>query len=136
MQVGEGLIDNLTVSTHYFRSTLAVSLLDRFLDLLNRFVAGQDSTDAKETRLHDRVDAPAHSDCLRERISIDRKETNLFRDYLFLQLTRQSIPNGRRFARRVQKKHRARSSVLEHVNLVDKLELMAGDESGPVDEVS
>src|ERR1043165_2817742 len=33
VQMGQGLINHLAVSSHHFRAALAVSLLDRFLDV-------------------------------------------------------------------------------------------------------
>ncbi len=45
------------------------------------------------------------------------------------------IPDGVGGARRVQQEDRARRGVLEHVDLVHELELMAGDEARAVHEV-
>src|ERR1051326_9574147 len=84
MQVGQGVIDDFTISSHDFRSTLSVGLLDRLLDVLNRFVTRQYPADAKKAGLHDRVDAAAHSDLFGQRVSVDGKETDLFCDDLFL----------------------------------------------------
>src|SRR6185503_17682093 len=105
-----------------------VSLLDRFLDMCDRLVAWQDSADAKKAGLHDCVDAPTHSDLFCERIGIDGEEANLFLNDLALHLLWQKIPNQTAVARRVQQKDSALCGVLEHIDLVDKIELMAGHE--------
>src|SRR6185436_1472553 len=93
VEMSQCKIYDFTISPHYFRSTFAVSLLNRFLDVPDRFFTRQDSADAEEAGLHDRIYAPAHPDILRKRVSIDRKKADLFLDYLLLHLTRESIPN-------------------------------------------
>src|SRR4029453_18315837 len=97
--------------------------------------ARQDAADAEKAGLHDRVDATAHSDLPCQRIRVDREETNLFLDDLLLHLARKTIPNSAAFARRVQQKDRAVCRVLEHVDLVDELELVTRNETRAVDEV-
>ena len=56
-------------------------------------------------------------------------------DDLLLHLARQLLPDLVGGERRVQQEHRARRRVLEHVDLVQELELMAGDEAGAVDQI-
>src|SRR4030095_14089110 len=94
----------------------------------NRFIAWQNARDTEEAGLHDRIDASAHPNFLGERISIDRIKANLFPNYLLLHFARQLVPYGRRISGCVQKKHCALRGVFEHIDLVDELELMAGDE--------
>ncbi len=127
--MSERLVHHLAVSSHHFRPAFSVSFLDRFLDMRDGFVARQDAGNAEEAGLHDGVDASAHSDLLCQRISIDNEEANSLLDHLLLHLARQTIPNCVRVTRRIQKENRARSGVFQHVDLVDELKLMAGNES-------
>ena len=48
---------------------------------------------------------------------------------------RQVVPDLVGGKRRVQQERRARRGVLEHVDLVHELELVAGDEAGAIHEV-
>src|SRR6185369_17591933 len=96
------------IPAHNLGSSLAVSLLDGLLDMSDGFVARQDAGNAEEAGLHDRVDAAAHAHLLRQRISIDGKETNALLDHLFLHLARQSVPNVAWVAGRVHEKDSAR----------------------------
>src|SRR6185369_3366831 len=136
MQVGQCLVNDFAVSSNYFRSTFAVSLFDRFLDVSDRLFARENPSDAEEARLHDRVDAPAHADFSCECVSINCEDPNLFLDYLLLHFTREQIPNSLRFTRRVQQKRCTLCRVFEHVDLVDEFELMTRDETSALDEVS
>ena len=135
MQVSECLVHNFAVSSHHFGSAFTVSFLDRFLDVRDGFIAWQDAGNAEEAGLHYGVNAPAHSDLLRQRISIDNKEANSLFDHLLLHLAWQSIPSCCGITGRIQQEDRTRSGVFQHVNLVYELKLVAGNETGAVDEV-
>ena len=93
---------------------------------------GQDPGDREEARLHDGVDARAHAGALRQVVGVDREEADLLLDDLFLHLPRQVIPDLVGGERRVQQERRAGRRVFEDVDLVDELELMAGDEAGAI----
>ena len=131
----ERLIDDLAVAAHDLGPALAVGLLDRLLDVRDRFVARQQARDREEARLHDRVDARAHAGALRQVVGVDREEADLLVDDLFLHLPRQVVPDLVGGKRRVQQERRARRGMLEHVDLVHELELVAGDEAGAVHQV-
>ena len=133
--MGEGLVHHLAVAAHHLRAALAVGLLDRLLDVRDRLLARQDAGDAEEAGLHDGVDAAAHPHLLGQRVGVDREEADLLLDHLLLQLAGQAIPDRVRGAGRVQQEDRARSGVLEHVDLVHELELMAGHEARAVHQV-
>ena len=60
----ERLIDDLAIPAHDLRPALAVGLLDRLLDVLDRLVARQHAGDREEAGLHDRVDARTHAGLL------------------------------------------------------------------------
>ena len=71
----------------------------------------------------------------RQCVGVDGEEAELLLDDLLLHLARQVVPDlvGREWG--VQQERRARRRVLEHVDLVDELELVAGDEPGAIDEI-
>ena len=129
------LIDDLAVPAHDLGAPLAVRLLDGLLDVLDRVVGRQQAGDLEETRLHDRVDARPHPGALRQLVGVDREEADLPLDDLLLQLLRQVIPDLGRGKRRVQQERGAVRRVLEHVDLVHELELVARDEAGAIHEV-
>ena len=132
MQSREGLIDRLKVPAYRVGAHLAVGFLDRFLDLGDRLFARQYARDRKVAGLHDRVDAAAHAGFFSHSVSVDGEEADAFLDHLLLQLARQALPHAVRRSRNIQQKHRTGSGVLEHVDLVDEVELMAGDKLGVV----
>src|SRR5215471_11242426 len=105
MQMCERQIDYFAVSAHDFWPAFAVSLLDRLLDVRDRFLARQNARDAEEARLHNRIDASAHPDLLREGVSVDGIETDALIDHLLLHLARQTIPDLRRVSGCIQQKH-------------------------------
>ena len=135
VQVRERLIDDLAVPAHDLGPALAVGLLDRLLDVVDRFVARQHAGDREEAGLHDGVDARAHAGALGEVVGVDGEEAELLLDDLLLHLARQLVPDLVGGERRIQQERGAGRRVLEDVDLVDELELMAGDEAGAVDEV-
>ena len=53
-----------------------------------------------------------------------------------LHLARQTVPNFARLTGRVKQKNGAGCGVLEHVDLIDELKLMAGDKARALDEIS
>src|ERR1044072_8745619 len=106
------------------------------LDVRDGLFARQDAGDAEEAGLHDGVDAPAHPDLLRQRISVDDEEADSLLYHLLLHLARQAIPSRVGIARSVQEKDRARCRVFQHVDLVYELKLMTGDEGRPFDKIS
>ena len=130
VQVGERLVHHLEVAAHHLGAALAVGLLDRLLDLRDRLLARQHAGDGEEAGLHDGVDAPAHARPLGQLEGVDGEEADLLLDHLLLHLARQVVPHRVRGVRRVEQEDRARGGVLEHVDLVDELELVAGDEPG------
>jgi hypothetical protein len=79
-----------------------------------------------------RVPMPA---LLGQCVGVDGEEAELLVDDSLLHLARQVVPYlvGREWG--VQQERRARCRVFEHVDLVDELELMAGDEPGAIHEI-
>src|ERR1700752_5001904 len=93
MKFSKGKVDYFAIASNDLRPTFAVSFLDRLLYMRDRFVTGKDSGNAEKACLHYGVNAAAHSDLLREGISIDDKEPNSPIDNLFLHFPGQAIPN-------------------------------------------
>ena len=56
-------------------------------------------------------------------------------DDLLLDLARQVVPDRLGAVRRVEQEHGAGNRRLQHVETVEKIELVAGDEIGPADEI-
>ncbi len=68
-------------------------------------------------------------------VGVDGEEAELLLDDLLLHLARQVVPDRVRAVRRVEQEDGAGGGVLEHVDLVEELELVAGDEAGLLDQV-
>ena len=95
VQVRQRLVHHLAVPAHDLGPALAVGLLNRLLDLLDRFVARQDAGDREEARLHDGVDARAHAGALRQLVGVDGEEADLLLDDLLLHLASAADPRPR-----------------------------------------
>src|SRR5262245_29866789 len=128
-------VNYFAVATHHFGPPLAVSFLDRLLDVNDRYIARKHAGNAEKTRLHYRVYSAAHSLLLRERISVDCEEADLLLDHLLLHLSRVLIPHIFDGPGCVQQKDCARRRVFEDVDLLHELELVAGYEARTINEV-
>ena len=107
-----------------------VGFLDRLLDLADRLVPRQHAGQREEARLHDRVDAALQAHLARHRGGVDHVHLQLLLDDLFLDLSGKMIPH---FVLAVGRGKEEDSPLLEaadHVDLLEKTELVAGDEVG------
>jgi hypothetical protein len=77
VQVGDRRIDGRIVPLHNGLAPLAVGLVDRLLDVIDRFVLGQYVGQGEEAGLHDRVDASAHPGFASDGQRIDHVELQL-----------------------------------------------------------
>ena len=135
MQVGKGGIDSSVVLLDNGFTALAVGLLDRFLDLGDRLILRQDTTDGKETGLHDGVDAYTHAGLFGDLICIDGVQLELLLDDLFLNLSREVVPYLARLEWRCDQQRGAFGGFSEHIVTLKEDELMNGHEVGLVDLV-
>src|SRR3954453_21255410 len=94
LQVREGSVHGFEVPLPGFGAALPVGLLDRLLDLVNRFLGWQHAGDSEIAGLHDRVDALSHAGRLRDADRIDGEEADLLLDHLLLHFTRKPFPNA------------------------------------------
>jgi hypothetical protein len=74
VQVREGRVHGGVVARQHGAAALAVGLVDRVLDLVDRLVARQHAREGEEAGLHDRVDAPAHADVVGDLVAVDRPQ--------------------------------------------------------------
>ncbi len=135
VEVRERLVDGLEVHPYELGALLAVGLLDRLLDLGDRFLTREDTRDREEAGLHDRVDAPAHAGAVADLVAVDHVEADLLRDDLALDLDREMVPDLVGAVRGVQEENGAGSREIEDVVLLEEPELVAGDEARGPDEV-
>ena len=93
MQILEREVDCGPVAAHHFVTFLCVALLDRLLDLGDRFLARQDSGEGEEAGLHDGVDAATHAGLDGHARAVDDVELHLLLDHLLLRVARQLVPD-------------------------------------------
>ncbi len=135
MQVFQRGIDRREVLLHDGFAALAVGLLDRVLDLLDRFVLGQHAADGEEARLHDGVDTAAHAGRFGHFVAVDHEELQLLLDDVFLHVARQLGPHFVGTVHAVQQEHAAGRRVLQDVILFEEHPLVAADEVGRGDQI-
>ena len=124
----------VVLPNHRF-AALAVSLVNRLLDLRDRFLARQDAGDREEAGLHDRVDALAHAGVLGDLVAVDHIELQLFLDDLLLHFSREVVPDLARAERAVEQERSADIGRAQHVQALEERELVAGDEVRLADQV-
>ncbi len=127
-EAAECSVDRGEVPLDHRATALAVGLLDRVLDRLDRFVLRQHSGEREEARLKDGVDAPAQSGVASDVQRVDDVEPEALLDDLALGLDRQVSPNLVGPEGAAQQERRARRSELQHVHPLQELELVARDE--------
>ena len=84
VQVLERGVNRFVVLLHDCVAAIAVALLDRVFDLLNRFIARQHTAYGEEARLHDRVDSHAHTGLSCNIVAVDHVKLQLLADDCFL----------------------------------------------------
>ena len=130
VEARQGVVHRGEVLLHHLFATLTVGLLDALLDLRDGLVLGQHAADGEEASLHDGVDAPAHAGVARHLVGVDGVELDLLGDDVLLRLLRQSRPHALLAGLAVEQQDSAGLDHLGHVELLDKVRLMAGHEVG------
>ena len=135
VQVRQGGVDGGEVLLDDLGAALGVALLDRVLDARDGLVRGEDAGDREEAGLHDGVDAAAHPRFAGHAHGVDGVDLQALGEDRLLHLARQVVPQLVRRVGRVEEEHRARGRALQHVVVLEQLELVAGHEAGAADEV-
>ena len=99
------------------------------------FVARQQIGERKETRLHHSVDSTTQPRLLRNLIGIDREYSQLFVQDLLLQFHRQTMPDVGRKVGAVQQECCVFGRCSQHIEAMQELKLMAGNEVCFLDQV-
>ena len=134
-EIRQGRIDSREVLRHDCFAALAVGLLDRLLDLLDRLILGQHARDGKEAGLHDGVHARTHAGVASHLAAVDDVEGNLLLDDLVLNGLRQVVPDLRGRIDRVQQEGRTFDRRLQNIHLLKEGEVVAGDKAGARNQI-
>src|SRR5574341_192752 len=129
-QVLDGRVHRIEILLDDGLAALAVSLLDGVFDLGDGLLARQDAADGEEGGLHDGVDASAHAGLLGDIVTVDDVELELLLDDLSLNFGGQVIPDFIRAIKAVQQENAAGPGVLQHIELLEEIELMASHKIG------
>ena len=127
-----------TASKFFFTTSAAlgaVGLLDRLLDLLDGGAARQHAGYGEEARLQHAVGVRAKTGVTRHLSRIDGPDAHRLGDDLILRGARQVFPDLARAVRAVEQQRGAVSRHVQHIQLLDELELMAADELRRPDQV-
>ena len=135
-QVSQRCIHGGKVLFDHRVAAFAVGFLDGFLDLGNVFFAREHAADREETRLHDGIDARAHTRIARYRVAVDHVELNLLGQHLLLRGFGQMVPDLGRRVGRVEQKHSARHGCFHHVHLLQEAEVVTGHKTGARNQVA
>src|SRR5947209_7437170 len=87
------LIDSTEVPFYYRLAALAIGLLDTLFDLGNRLFLWQNTADRKEAGLHERIDAPTHTDVTCHRMRVNHIEMQPLVKNGLLHLIGQMLPH-------------------------------------------
>ena len=134
LERGESSVDGGEVAPDHLLALAAVALLDRVLDRRDRLLDGQHAREREEAGLQDGVHTSGQAGLPRDPLRIDDEEAELLVDDLLLDSPRQ-LPPAVEAVRAREQDGRARTCVLEHVEALEQLELVAGDEVGFLDQV-
>jgi len=134
VEVAQGGVHGGEVLLHDAGAALAVGLLDGVLDGFDGFLARQHTADGEETGLHDGVDAATHAGFLGHLVTVDDVKLQLLVDDLLLNQAGQVVPNVVGAVDAVQQEGGAVLGGPQHVDALEEGELVAGDETGLVDE--
>src|SRR4029453_12356435 len=105
------------------------------LDGVDRLLARQHAADREEAGLHDRVDSRPHACLARHPVTVDDEEAQALGEDLLLRRAWEVAPDLARSMRAVEQEDGAWLGGAEHVEPIQKGELVAGDEGAPGDEV-
>jgi len=130
-----GCVNGVIVHLDHLVALGAVSLLDGGFDGINGLFSSDDVGDQEEGGLHDHVDAGTKAEGCGQAEGVDDIEFQFLVDHLFLHLGRQVIPDLILAERGGEQEGAVFLDVGQHVVLIKKSELMAGDETGLVDQI-
>ena len=106
----------------------AIRLVNRFLDLFDGLVAGQDTGQCEETRLHHGIDALAHSCLKRHACRVDGMQVDAAINNNFLRRSRQLIPHLIGRIRTIEQEYCPVRGMAQHLDLLHEIEFVTGDE--------
>ena len=129
-------VDRGKILRHHRFASLAVCLLNGFLDSGDRFLARQHTAQGEEASLHHRVNATAHTGLTGDLHRVNDEESKLLFNDLFLGGPGKVVPDFFRSVRTVEQKGCAGLGGREHVESLEEGELVAGHEICPADKVS
>src|SRR5579864_7894522 len=129
------LVDSSEVLLDNRLAAFAICLVDTVLDGRDRFVARQYARERKEARLHDGVDATTHTRFLRDAVAVDHEYPQVFLDNVALNGTWQVVPDLIWSKWTVEQECAVIFRRGEHVQPLEKAELVACDEVGGCHQV-
>ena len=135
VQAGERGVHGGEIHLHDLFALLAVGLGDGLLDLRDGLFLGQHAGEREETGLQHGVGPATHAAGLRDGGGVDDVQLELLRDEYLLPLERELGPGGLRGIGRVEQHRGAGGGIAEHVGAAHKIELAAGHEVRPADQV-
>ncbi len=128
-------INRAVVHLDDFVAFLAVGLFDRIFDGINSFIFGKNPGNQEESGLHNHVNAGAESKGKTKGDSINDIKFGFLVDQITLDFSGQFVPDGIFIIAGGQQEGATFIKIGEHINLLEKGEVMAGDEIGFVDQV-
>ena len=134
-QTGERCVDRAEVAVEHRLAGSGVVVLDRALDARDRLLGREEAGQGEEAHLHHRVDAAPEPGRARDAVAVDHVEAELLGDDLLLHLDGEPLPDLFRPEGGVQEEGGASPRALEHVDALQKRELVAGDEAGFLDQI-
>ena len=129
------LIDSGVVHAYDLLAFFAVSLVDRFLHLLDGFVERNHVRDLEEGTLHNRVRAAAQSEIHRDLRRVDDVEVDLVLGQVFLHVVGQRLLGRLGIVDAVEQERTAFFQSFEHIVFIDVRRYVAGYEVGGSDQV-
>ncbi len=137
VQIRQRMIHSGEVLLHHGFAPLAIGFARWRFDGRDGLIARQCAAERKKAGLHHGVDAAAHPVVFGHLVGVDRKKAEVFFDDLLLHRTRQAGPStsrGRYGA--VQQERRAVLRHRQHIQALQKIELMAGHETGARNQIA
>ena len=129
------LIDSGVVHAYDLLAFFAVSLVDRFLHLLDGFVERNHVRDLEEGTLHNRIRAAAQSEVHRDLRRVDDVEVDLVLGQVFLHVVGQRLLGRLGIVDAVEQERTAFFQSFEHIVFIDVRRYVAGYEVGGSDQV-
>ena len=136
-QTSQGSIHGSPVLFDDFHTLLQVGLLDVLFNVADGRVRvhSADFRQGEEAGLENGVGAAAHTGLFSDRVGVDDVELQVLRDDRFLNALRQVRPDFVFAVGAVDEERGVLFGFRQHIDLVDELPLMAGDEVRAVDQI-